>query len=314
MLVLVLALPATALRAQTPDKVHRVAFIAIATISIEGFRSVTLPELARLGFVEGRNLVVTTHHGPVDRIQELAREAIATRPDVVVVAGALTAEAAKAASSTVPIVFLIGDDPITTGLAKSLARPGSNVTGFTVMAELEVKRLLLLHEAVPSARRVGLLAHRPPRHDESIKGLQHVAERLGIETHVFRVDGPTDYAKVFADMRAARIEVLAILVAAEFFRDAAILSRRAMEAGLPTVCEWATMARDGCLIGYGPNLTALRLRIADYVARILRGTPAGELPIEQPAKFEFAINLKTAKALGVVVPPGLLARADELIE
>jgi len=169
LLVLVLGLSVSALRAQTPDKVHRVAVIAIANISIEGFRSETLPELAKLGFVEGRNLVVTTHLGPPERIQEVARQAIATRPDVVVAyGGGLTAWAAKAASPTVPIVFLIGDDPIGTGLAKSFARPGGNMTGFIIVEELEAKRFLLLHEAVPVARRMGLLTHRSPRHDETI--------------------------------------------------------------------------------------------------------------------------------------------------
>jgi ABC-type uncharacterized transport system substrate-binding protein len=115
-------------------------------------------------------------------------------------------------------------------------------------------------------------------------------------------------------MRAARVEALAIVSAPEFFRDAAILSREALEAGLPTVCEWASMAREGCLVGYGPNPVVLRRRVADYVARILGGVPPGELPIEQPTVLEFAINLKTAKALGLNIPPALLARADEVIE
>jgi putative tryptophan/tyrosine transport system substrate-binding protein len=315
LVVLAFAVLATGLRAQPPNKVYRIAVMAIAPISIEGFRIVTLEELAKLGFVEGRNLVVTTHVGPVERIQEMAREAMATRPDVVVAyGGILTGLAAKAASSTVPIVFLISNDPIGTGLAKSFARPGGNVTGFTIMEELDVKRLLLLHEAIPSARRMGFLAHRPPRHDETIKELQRVAEGLGIETHVFRVDEPSEYLAVFGSMRLAGIQALTILAAPEFNRDATLLSQLSIEAGLPTVCEWATMARGGCLIGYGPSLAVLRHRIADYVARILHGTPPSELPIEQPARFEFAINLKTAKRLGLELPPPLLARADEVIE
>ena len=125
---------------------------------------------------------------------------------------------------------------------------------------------------------------------------------------------PLIIAAAFAGMRAAGVEALVIPSSPIFHRDVATLSRMALEANLPTVCEWASMAHDGCLIGHGPNLVALRLRVADHVARILRGTPPGELPIEQPTVFEFAINLKTAKVLGLTVPATLLARADEVIE
>ena len=129
-----------------------------------------------------------------------------------------------------------------------------------------------------------------------------MARELGLETEVFYADEPADYVAAFAGMRTARSEALVIISAPDFFRDAALLSRLALEAGLPTVCEWASMARDGCLIGYGPNFAAISRRAADYVARILRGAMPGELPIEQPTVFEFAINLKTAKALGLTIP------------
>jgi putative ABC transport system substrate-binding protein len=131
---------------------------------------------------------------------------------------------------------------------------------------------------------------------------------------VFYADDPADYRAAFAGMRTARSEALVITSAPDFFRDAALLSRLALEAGLPTVCEWASMARDGCLIGYGPNFDALWRRPADYVARILRGAKPGEMPIEQPTLFEFAVNLKTAKALGLTIPEETLLRADEVIE
>jgi len=131
---------------------------------------------------------------------------------------------------------------------------------------------------------------------------------------VFYADEPADYGPAFAGMRTARSEALVIISAPDFFRDAALLSRLALEAGLPTVCEWASMARDGCLIGYGPNYAVLWRRPADYVARILHGEKPGELPIEQPTLFEFAINLKTAKALGLTIPHNQLVLADEVIE
>jgi len=224
--------------------------------------------------------------------------------------------AVKEASSTVPIVMsFIGEDPIAKGLAVSLARPGGSATGVAMMAaQLDGKRASLLHEFVPAARRIAILTGRPPRHAEGAEEAQRVARELGLETDVFYADEPADYVAAFAGMRTARSEALVIISAPDFFRDAALLSRLALEAGLPTVCEWASMARDGCLIGYGPNFAALWRRPAEYVARILRGAMPGELPIEQPTLFEFAVNLKTAKALGLTIPKSALQRADEVFE
>ena len=209
----------------------------------------------------------------------------------------------------------IGEDPIEKGVANSFARPGGSVTGVAMLAaEMDGKRASLLHEFVPAARRIAILTGRPPRHAEGAAEAQRVAGKLGLETDVFYADEPADYVAAFAGMRTARSEALIIISAPDFFRDAALLSRLALEAGLPTVCEWASMAHDGCLIGYGPNFAALWRRPAEYVARILRGEKPGDLPIEQPTLFEFAINLKTAKALGLTVPEAFLLRADEVIE
>jgi putative ABC transport system substrate-binding protein len=247
---------------------------------------------------------------------ELAREAIATKPDVVIAVSTVAILAVKEASSTVPIVMsFIGEDPIEKGVAHSFARPGGSVTGVAMLAaEMDGKRASLLHDFVPAARRIAILTGRPPRHAEGAEEAQRVARKLGLETDVFYADEPADYIGAFAGMRTARSEALVIISAPDFFRDAALLSRLALEAGLPTVCEWASMARDGCLIGYGPNFAALWRRPAEYVARILRGEKPGELPIEQPTVFEFAVNLKTAKALGLTIPEASLLRADEVIE
>jgi putative ABC transport system substrate-binding protein len=179
---------------------------------------------------------------------------------------------------------------------------------------MDGKRASLLHDFVPAARRFAILTGRPPRHVEGAEEARRVASKLGLETDAFYADEPADYVAAFAGMRTARSEALVIISAPDFFRDAALLSRLALEAGLPTVCEWASMARDGCLIGYGPNFAALWRRPAEYVARILRGEKPGDLPIEQPTLFEFAVNLKTAKALGLTIPEASLLRADEVIE
>jgi len=308
-------LPAS-VSAQAPDRLYRIAFITPSEKTVESCRKLQLPELARFGFVEGRNLTLTTHVGVPARMPELAREAIATKPDVVVAVSTVAILAAKEASSTVPIVMsFIGEDPIEKGVANSFARPGGSVTGVAMLAaEMDGKRTSLLHDFVPAARRIAILTGRPPRHAEGAEEARRVASKLGLETDVFYADEPADYVAAFAGMRTARSEALVIISAPDFFRDAALLSRLALEAGLPTVCEWASMARDGCLIGYGPNYAALWRRPAEYVARILRGEKPGELPIEQPTLFEFAVNLKTAKALGLTIPEASLLRADEVIE
>jgi putative ABC transport system substrate-binding protein len=308
-------LPASA-SAQAPSRLYRIAVISPSEAQIETIRKLLLPELARFGFVEGRDLTLTTHVGLPGRMPELAREAIATKPDVVIAVSTVAILAAKEASSTVPIVMsFIGEDPIEKGMANSFARPGGSVTGVAMLAaQMDGKRVSLLHEFVPAARRIAILTGRPPRHAEGREEAQRVARKLGLETDVFYADEPADYVAAFAGMRAAHSEALVIISAPDFFRDAALLSRLALDASLPTVCEWASMARDGCLVGYGPNRDALWRRPAEYVARILSGEKPGELPIEQPTLFEFAVNLKTAKALGLAVPPSLLATADEVIE
>src|SRR6516165_10512431 len=302
--------------AQAPGRLYRIAHITPSELTVEELRKFQLPELARFGFVEGRNLTLTTHVGPPARMPELAREAIATKPDVVIATSSVAILAVKEASSTMPIVMsFIGEDPVAKGLANSLAHPGGSATGVAMLAaEMDGKRASLLHDFVPSARRFAILTGRPPRHAEGAEEARRVARKLGLETDAFYADEPADYVAAFAGMRAAHSEALVIISAPDFFRDAALLSGLALDAGLPTVCEWASMARDGCLIGYGPNWVALWRRPADYVARILRGEKPGDLPIEQPTLFEFAVNLKTAKALGLTIPEASLLRADEVIE
>src|SRR5215831_7768860 len=263
-----LAVPAGALlsasaSAQAPGRLYRIAVISPSELAVADFAKFQLPELARFGFVEGRNLTLTTHVGLPARMPELAREAIATRPDVVVAASTVAILAVKEASSTMPIVMsFIGKDPIAKGLADSLARPGGSVTGVAMLAaEMDGKRASLLHDFVPAARRIAILTGRPPRHAEGAEEAQRVARKLGLETDVFYADEPADYVAAFAGMRKVHSEALVIISAPDFFRDAALVSRLALEAGLATVCEWASMAHDGCLLGYGPNFAALWRRV-----------------------------------------------------
>jgi len=297
--------------AQTPDRVYRLGHLANSADSETFTRQITLPELAKLGFVEGRNLVFDGRVGELDALPGLMRELLAGKPDAVVAVGPAMGPAG-AASRTVPVVTF-GFDPIELGLAASYARPGGHVTGVVILiSDLEAKRLSLLLEAVPDRRRIAALV--PARNGANEIALRKAAAGLGIELLVFPATTPGEYAAAFAAMRAEGAQALVIAATPQFQRDGMQLATLALEARLPTVCEWAEMARDGCLIGYGPSRTALRQRIADQIAKIFRGAAPGDIPIERPTVFEFAVNQKIAKSLDVSVPPAVLARADEVIE
>ena len=303
-------------RAQSTEKIRRIAVMSPSMTTVEEIRDVVFPELAKMGFIEGRNLIVTTHVGTQSELSELARQALSLMPELFIASTNASVRAILEHSTTVPIVMAFaGEDPVATGLAKSLARPGGSVTGLTNQAaEFAAKNVSLLHEAVPTARRIGALALPPPRHIASIQEMQRVALQLGLSCEPFYAQDKADYEAAFDAMRAARIEALVCAAAPEYIRDAAIIGRLALAAGLPTIGEATNMARDGCLIGYGPNRVVFRRRAADFVARILRGTPPGVLPIEQPTVFELSINLITAKKLGLELPQSMLTRADEVIE
>ena len=313
--VLAVVIPGSA-GSQTAGKVYWLGALMQSAGSVERIRAYMLPVLAREGFAEGRNLVLEVRVGTATELPALAEELLASKPDAILANGSVAIRAVRQHSSMVPIVgSAIGGDPVAAGFAASLARPGANVTGVVMLApELDAKRLELLHQAVPTTRRVAVLGTSPMTAKENIAAVLRVGEALGLELSAFDAEVPANYPAAFAEMRSAGAEGLAILSAPDFFTNASTLATLALEAGLPTVCEWRKMADEGCLLGYGPNLAKLRGRTADYVTRIFRGTAPGELPIEQPTHFDFAVNLKTAKSLGLSIPPAILARADEIIE
>lgn len=297
------------------DRVYRLGHLAQSREAIELTRKATFPELAKLGFGEGRNLVVIDRFGEDSEMPRLVRELLDGKVDAIIAIGpsALT-EAAKA-TKTIPIVGY-GSDPTKIGLAHSLARPGGNVTGVAILiAELDAKRFDLLRQALPSARRfAALVSPLSPQHQETERELRKSAADAGAALQVLHAAGPADYAAQFAAMRAAKPEALVIAANAIFYRDGAQLAALALAAGLPTVCEWAEMAQMGCMLGYGPDRNELRRRVAHYVARILRGASPAELPVERPTHFQFAVNLQIARKLGVTIPADLVARADTVIE
>jgi putative tryptophan/tyrosine transport system substrate-binding protein len=306
----------TNVRSQPAGKEHRVAVISPSATQIEQFRAWALPELAKFGFVEGQNLTLTTHVGLPEAMPRLAQDVVATKPDAVVAVSVVAIQATKGASATVPIVMSFsGEDPVALGWARSIARPAGNITGLYFLNPLlDARRLHVLAEAVPAVRRIGVLAGLPPRHDANLQALQKAADKLHLELIVQSADRPDDYAEAFARLRSQRAQALLILSAPDFFRDNAILANRALEFGLPTMASFAESAQAGSLLGYGLDLAYMHRRTGEYLSRILNGTAPGELPVEHIDKIAFSINMKTAKALGLVISASLLAQANEVIE
>jgi putative tryptophan/tyrosine transport system substrate-binding protein len=314
-LLVLLCGPSVAL-AQSQKTSWRLGILTPAIAPLEAIRALTLPELANDGFIEGQNLTVETRLGSMEDLPRLARELAITAPDVVMAVGSGAIRAMLTASDTTPIVgAFIGEDPIAAGYAQSLAHPDGSVTGILMLApELDAKRLDLLHQAFPSVSHVAALAANATRDAPNITAMEEQAKQAGFSLTPFYAAVPDAFPDTFRAMRAAGIEALAISSAPELASNAERLAALAIEAHLPTMCEWPWMAQRGCFIAYGPVFAALHRRNADYVARIFRGARPRDLPIEQPTHFGFAINTKTAKALGIEIPTSLLARADQVIE
>src|SRR5690242_13468318 len=240
--------------AQTPGKTYRLGVLGLSQQSVDLTREHTLPELAKLGFADGRNLVVDAHVGQPEELAASARGLVASHVDAMIAIGSEAILAARAASTTVPIV-MFGDDPVGLGVAESLARPGRNVTGVTILvAELDAKRLQLLLEAVPSARRVAGLLYAPQTNRAvSVRGMQEVAASAAVDLLFVAVPDPLDYESAFEKLREAGVQSVVVGPSPVFFRDGARIAAFALERRMATACEWADMARAGCLIGFGPS-------------------------------------------------------------
>jgi putative ABC transport system substrate-binding protein len=275
--------------------------------------------LAETGYLEGQNLTIEYRwaEGRYDRLPALAAELVGRKVDLLAVSGSpAAASAAKGATSTIPIVFIGGDNPVADGLVASLARPGGNLTGVSSLAvELNPKRLELLRELVPQARVIGMLVNPSnPASERLTQEAQNVARADGMQLVVLNAGSESEIDAAFAALvqRQAR----ALLVATDPFltgRNEQITVQAARH-GIPAIYGWPEFTAVGGLISYGPSRPALYRQIGVYAGKILKGAKPADLPVLQPAIFELVINTKTAKALGLAVPPSLLARADELIE
>jgi putative tryptophan/tyrosine transport system substrate-binding protein len=322
----VIALAGTALgwplaaRAQQPSKIYRVGLLSGvgAVAATDERRKTLLSVLAARGFVEGQNLVFLQRYaeGHAERLGGLAAELKAANADVIVTLGYPAALAAKMSTKDVPIVVTGAGDPVATGLVEGLARPGGNITGVTELStELSAKRLEILKDAVPNLRRVAMLWNAADLGMTlRYRSAQDAARVLGVTVLALGVREPDDFNNAFAEM--TREPPDAILMVSDALT---VLNRgRVVEFSnanrLPTIFENAAIVRDGGLMSYGPKQSDIGERAAELVARILRGSRPADLPLELPTRFEFVINLKSARTLGLTLPPTLITRADEVIE
>ena len=310
-----------AAEAQQAAKIPRIGYmstnLAVSPHLPDAFRQ----GLRDLGYVEGRNVVIEfrSAEGKLDRFPALAAELVTLRVDVIVAANTGAALAAKQATKTIPIVFAGPADPITSGLVNSLARPGGNVTGLSSSGpELVGKGLELLKQAVPGVNRVAALWHRdyPERTQRDILEQADVAARaLGVHLQFVEArGGPENFDRAFSELTRARADALTVLTSVLFISERRRLVDLAARNRLPVVYPVRDFVDDGGLMSYGPHWADIYRRAATYVDKILKGAQPADLPVEQPTRFELVINLKTAKALGLTIPPSVLARADQVVE
>jgi putative ABC transport system substrate-binding protein len=274
--------------------------------------------LSETGFVEGRNVAIeySWANDQLDRLPALAANLARRQVNLIVANSTRAALAAKAATTTIPVVFQIGGDAVQAGLVASLNRPGGNLTGVTSLAgELGPKRLELLHELVPATTNIGVLSN-PTNQDAGIlpSSLQVAARTLGIELHVLHASTERDLDTAFATFARLQVGALLIIPSQLFNTLSEQLATLTVRHALPAIFQFREFAAAGGLMSYGGSITENYRLLGAYTGRILKGEKPADLPIQQSAKIELIINLKTAKALGLTVPPTLLARADEVIE
>jgi putative ABC transport system substrate-binding protein len=302
--------------AQPASRVPRVGVLLLGAPATDPNLAALRAGLRDLGYAEGRNLVLEFHsaEGRPERAAERARQLVALKPDVAVVLGGDMVPFVREATSTIPIVMLTSQDPVEAGVVASFARPGGNLTGVAfISSETAGRRLQFLKEAMPSLARVAVL-WTPDHPDGEYRNTEIAGRRLGVQVHSLEVRRPEDFDAAFQVAARARVE--AVVVASSRFMN---LNRdRILEFAssqrIPFVTGWGPWARAGSLMSYGPDLDTLVRRAATHVDKILKGARPGELPVELPTKFELVVNLKTARALGVTIPPALLLRADQVIE
>jgi putative ABC transport system substrate-binding protein len=312
-----------AAEAQQAGKVARIGYLVTGSLeSLEPTRVDALRQgLREHGYVEGQNILIEYRaaDGRVERLPALAAELARLKVDVLVAVATPGGRAAQQATTTIPIVVVAMGDPVRDGLVASLARPGGNVTGSTFLGpELIPKRLELFKEALPSISRIAVLWHPGAFSERTmgdmLKETEATSRTLGMLLQLAEVRGAGDLGRAFSAMSKDRADALFVFPSSMLFNERRRIVAFAAKHRLPSMGNAREFVELGGLMGYGANVTDLNRRAAIYVDRILKGAKPGDLPVEQPTKFELVINLKTAKALGLTIPPALLQRADAVIE
>lgn len=270
------------------------------------------------GWVEGQNLVIEERWmmGDAQRAGDLAANLIDLNPDVLVASSSTQVEALRRITKTIPIIFVLHADPVGVGHVASLARPGGNITGLSqLMTDVSAKMFQMLHETVPRASRIGVLWNpTTPSHAPALKAIESAAQQLGLRPVVFGAKSAEDLAAAFATMTRERVEALLVMSSPLSFQERGRLAELCLAHRFPAMFGFRQNVEAGGLVSYGVNIREQTARAAIYVDRVLRGAKPAELPVEQATKFELAINMKTAKALGLTMPATVLLRADHVIE
>ena len=305
-------------QAQQPKKVARIGFLSPVSPSATALWHQAFRQgLRDLGWVEGKNISIEYRYaeGRSDRLPDLAADLVRLKLDIIVVSSGTDALAAKNATRAIPIVMASAGDPVAIGLVESLARPGGNITGLSQIApELAGKRLELLKEIVPKLSRVAVLWNPQGRTSTvSWKEIQLPARELGVKLHSLEVRSVNDFDKTFEDATRAGAGALVIMPDPLFVTNLKRIADFAATSRLPSISHLTEFVDSGGLVAYGPDRSDMFRRAATYVDKILKGTKPADLPVEQPIKFEFVINLKTAKQIGLTIPPNVLVRADRVI-
>ena len=301
-----------------PTKVPRIGFLSAVSPSTISARTEAFRQgLRELGYIEGKNIAIESRYaeGKLDRLSELAAELVRLKLDVIVSAGPTVTRPVKEATVTIPIVMALDDDPVGSGFVASLARPGGNITGLSTLApEISGKQLELLKEIVPRLSHVAVIGNSTRSGNaQMLKETELAAGALRVQMQYLDVLSPKDIETAFRAATKGRAEAILVLTSPAFLSQRTQTAELALKSRLPAIYPWPENVEDGGLMTYSVSITDLFRRAATYVDKILKGAKPADLPVEQPKKFEFIINLKAAKQIGLTIPPNVLVRADKVI-
>ncbi len=304
--------------AQQPAKIPRIGYLIAPSLSVNSTRIEALRQgLRELGYMEGKNIVIEwrSAEGKLERLSSLATELVRLKVDIIVSAGPTATRLAKEATVTIPIVMAQDTDPVGNGFVASLARPGGNITGLSILApEITGKQLELLKEIVPKLSHAAVIGESTnPGHTQQLRELELAARALKVQLQNLDVRDPRDFENAFRAASKGRADAVLVLGGPVLNSQRTRIVGLAVKSGLPAIYNEHGFVEAGGLMTYGVNFDDLHRRAATYVDKILKGASPADLPVEQPTKFEFIVNLKAAKQIGLTIPPNVLARADRVI-